>query len=124
GGRLGLPCGGVGSAMHWSWHGRAEDAGSIHEAGGARWRLDAVRGQFACLLAQRIGIYDKYGLSVDYTIFNDDGAVASAMLSGQVDMSTAGAALIINSRLTDTPAKDLAVQKTKVIDGLFCGSTI
>jgi NitT/TauT family transport system substrate-binding protein len=81
-------------------------------------------GQYASLLANRIGIYEKYGLKVDYTIFNDDGAVASAMLSGQVDISTAGAALIINSRLTDTPAKDLAVQKTKVIDGLFCGSTI
>jgi len=81
-------------------------------------------GQFASLLAQRIGIYDKYGLAVDYTIFNDDGAVASAMLSGQVDMSTAGAALVINSRLTDSPAKDLAIMKTKVIDGLFCGAAV
>jgi ABC-type nitrate/sulfonate/bicarbonate transport system substrate-binding protein len=81
-------------------------------------------GQFASLLAQRIGIYEKHGLKVDFTVFNDDGAVASSMFSGQVDMSTAGAALIINSRLTDTPAKDLAIQKTKVIDGLFCGSAI
>jgi ABC-type nitrate/sulfonate/bicarbonate transport system substrate-binding protein len=81
-------------------------------------------GQFASLLALRLGLYEKYGLKVDYTIFNDDGAVASAMLSGQVDMSTAGAALIINSRLTDSPSKDLAIMKTKVIDGLFCGSSI
>jgi ABC-type nitrate/sulfonate/bicarbonate transport system substrate-binding protein len=81
-------------------------------------------GQFASLLAQRLGLYEKYGLKVEFTVFNDDGAVASAMLSGQVDMSTAGAALIINSRLTDTPSKDLAIQKTKVIDGMFCGSAI
>lgn len=84
----------------------------------------AEAGQFATMLAQRMGIYEKYGLQAQVVVFNDDGGVLQAMLSSQADMAQVGVAGIINTVLTDTPAKTIAVQKTKVVDGLFCGKDI
>lgn len=84
----------------------------------------AEAGQFATMLAQRMGTYEKYGLQAQVIVFNDDGAVLQAMLSGQADMAQVGVAQVINSVLTELPAKIVGVQKTKVVDGLFCGKDI
>jgi NitT/TauT family transport system substrate-binding protein len=80
--------------------------------------------QFAPKLAEMAGIYDKYGIKVTFTTFNSDGDALAAMLSGQLDMASVGAGGIINSQLTDTPAKTLVELKIKVIDGLFCQKDI
>jgi ABC-type nitrate/sulfonate/bicarbonate transport system substrate-binding protein len=80
--------------------------------------------QFAPKLAEMAGIFDKYGIKATITTFNADGDALQAMLSGQTDMASVGAAGIINSRLTDQPAKQFANQKIKVIDGLFCQKDI
>ena len=80
--------------------------------------------QFAPKLAEMAGIYDKYGIKVTFTTFNADGDALAAMLSGQLDMASVGAGGIINSQLTDTPAKSLMELKIKVIDGLFCQAAI
>jgi ABC-type nitrate/sulfonate/bicarbonate transport system substrate-binding protein len=80
--------------------------------------------QFAPKLAEMAGIYRKYGIDVTITTFNADGDALQALLSGQTDMGSVGAAGILNSRLTDSPARNINFQKTKVIDAIFCGDGI
>lgn len=80
--------------------------------------------QFAPKLAEMAGIYEKYGLKVTVTTFNASGDAMQAFLSGQTDVASVGASEAINSRLTDSPARLLTVQKVKVIDGLFCQKDI
>jgi NitT/TauT family transport system substrate-binding protein len=70
------------------------------------------------------GIYEKYGLKATVTTFNADGDALQALLSGQTDIGSVGAAGVINSRLTDQPAKTYSQAKIKVIDGLFCQADI
>ena len=84
----------------------------------------AEAGQFATMLALRMGIYEKYGLQAEVVIFNDDGGVLQAMLSGRADMAQLGVAGIVSSVNTDTPARIFGMMKVKVIDGLFCNSAI
>jgi ABC-type nitrate/sulfonate/bicarbonate transport system substrate-binding protein len=84
----------------------------------------AEAGQFATMMAQRLGIYEKYGIHAQVIIFNDDGAVLQAMLSGQTDIAQVGVAGTISSQTTDTPAKTVAVQKTRVVDALYCSKDI
>ncbi len=81
-------------------------------------------GQFGTQLAVRLGIYEKYGIQAQVVIFNDDGGVLQAMLAGQADLAQVGVAGVLSSQTTDNPAKVVAVQKTKVVDGLFCGRDI
>ena len=76
--------------------------------------------QFTPALADVAGIYEKYGIEVTFTNFNDDGQALQALLAGQVDMASVAASGIMNSLLSDTPAKSLTMQKVKVNDGLFC----
>ena len=80
--------------------------------------------QFAPKLAEMAGIYDKYGIKVTVTTFNADGDALQAMLSGQTDIGSVGAAGLINSQLTDAPGTQITVQKVKVIDGLFCSKDV
>ena len=80
--------------------------------------------QFAPQLAQMLGLYEKYGLTAQVTIFNGDADAAAAVVSGSVDMGSVGASAAMNSQLTDRPAKVITIAKAKVIDGLFCGPSI
>jgi NitT/TauT family transport system substrate-binding protein len=80
--------------------------------------------QFAPKLAEMAGIYEKYGLKATVTTFNADGDALQALLSGQTDIGSVGAAGVINSRLTDQPARTYSQAKIKVIDGLFCQADI
>jgi NitT/TauT family transport system substrate-binding protein len=80
--------------------------------------------QFAPKLAEMAGIYEKYGLKATVTTFNADGDALQALLSGQTDIGSVGAAGVINSRLTDQPARTYSQAKINVIDGLFCQADI
>lgn len=84
----------------------------------------AEAGQFATQLGVRLGIYEKYGIRAQVIIFNDDGGVLQAMLSGQTDIAQVGVAGVLSSQTTDNPARVVAVQKTRVVDGLICGREI
>jgi NitT/TauT family transport system substrate-binding protein len=81
-------------------------------------------GQFGTQLAVRLGMYERNGIQAQVVIFNDDGSVLQAMLSGQVDLAQVGVAGVLSSQTTDNPARVVAVQKTKVVDGLFCSKGI
>lgn len=84
----------------------------------------AEAGQFATQLGVRLGIYEKYGIHAQVVIFNDDGGVLQAMLSGQTDIAQVGVAGVLSSQTTDNPARVVAVQKTRVVDGLFCARDV
>ncbi len=80
--------------------------------------------QFAPKVAEMEKIFDKYGVSVSVTVFNADGDAMQALLSGQVDMASVGAAGVINSWLTDNQSTQLASFKVKVVDSLMCAASI
>jgi ABC-type nitrate/sulfonate/bicarbonate transport system substrate-binding protein len=80
--------------------------------------------QFAPKLAEMAGLFEKYGIKASVTTFNADGDALQALLAGQTDMASVGAGGVINSRLTDQPAKTYTQAKIKVIDGLFCQANI
>jgi len=81
-------------------------------------------GQFPTKLAETIGIYQKYGISTQVTIFNSEGNATSAIHAGQTQVTAVGSSAALQSRLTDSKMKMITIGKVKVIDGLFCGKDI
>jgi NitT/TauT family transport system substrate-binding protein len=81
--------------------------------------------QFAETLAERLGIYKKYGITtVEVTGFEGDGKALQALIADQVDFFVGGASTAINSVVTDTPVKVISMNSTTLTDGLFCGAAI
>ena len=81
--------------------------------------------QFAETLAERLGIYKKYGITtVEVTGFEGDGKALQALVADQVDFFVGGASTAINSVVTDTPVKVISMNSTTLTDGLFCGAAI
>jgi ABC-type nitrate/sulfonate/bicarbonate transport system substrate-binding protein len=81
--------------------------------------------QFAEKLADALGIYQKYGFtSVTVTGFEGDGKALQALVAGQLDFMVGGASTAISSQTTDTPVIIIAMNSTKLTDGLWCGATI
>jgi len=76
--------------------------------------------QFAETLAERLGIYKKYGITtVEVTGFEGDGKALQALIADQVDFFVGGASTAINSVVTDTPVKVISMNSTTLTDGLF-----
>lgn len=81
--------------------------------------------QYAVKLAEQAGLLKQYGFTnVEIIGFEGDGKAVQAMLAGQVDFITAGSSSVINSRLTDTPFKVIAMNSILINDGLFCTKDI
>ena len=81
--------------------------------------------QFAEKLADALGIYQKHGFtSVTVTGFEGDGKTLQALIAGQLDFMVGGASTAISSQTTDTPIKVIAMNSTKLTDGLWCGPNI
>jgi ABC-type nitrate/sulfonate/bicarbonate transport system substrate-binding protein len=81
--------------------------------------------QFGAVLADQLGIYQKYGIDVEIIKFNSGGDNVTALLSGTSDLGTSlDASFALSSQLTDTPAYAVAVYKNRVFDGLFCQPSI
>ena len=80
--------------------------------------------QFAETLASLQGIYQKYGPTVEIAGFEGEGKALQALVAGQLDMFVGGASTAINSVLTDTPIKILAMNSTTLTDGLYCTKDI
>lgn len=80
--------------------------------------------QFAEKLADSLGFYQKYGLTVEVTGFEGEGKALQALVAGQLDMFVGGASTTINSVLTDTPVRIVAMNSTVLTDGLFCTKDI
>jgi ABC-type nitrate/sulfonate/bicarbonate transport system substrate-binding protein len=81
--------------------------------------------QFAEKLADALGIYQKYGFtSVTVTGFEGDGKALQALIAGQLDFMVGGASTAISSQTTDTPVTIIAMNSTKLTDGLWCGANV
>ena len=80
--------------------------------------------QFAEKLADVLGFYQKYGLTPTVTGFEGDGKALQALVAGQLDLFVGGASTAVNSVVTDTPVKILAMNSTTLDDGLFCTKDI
>ncbi|MDQ3097823.1 MAG: ABC transporter substrate-binding protein [Chloroflexota bacterium] len=80
--------------------------------------------QFAAKLADSLGIFQKYGLTAEVTGFEGDGKALQALVSGQLDYFVGGGSATLNSIVTDTPLKVIAMNSTTLTDGLWCTSSI
>ena len=81
--------------------------------------------QFAEKLADSLGIYQKYGFTnVSVTGFEGDGKALQALIAGQLDFMVGGASTAISSQTTDTPVTIIAMNSTKLTDGLWCGANV
>ncbi len=80
--------------------------------------------QFAEKLADMIGIYQKYGLSVEITGFEGDGKALQSLVAGQLDFFVGSAAVAVTSVTTDTPIKLVSMNGLYITDGFFCGKDI
>jgi NitT/TauT family transport system substrate-binding protein len=80
--------------------------------------------QFAEKLADYLGFYQKFGLTAEITGFEGDGKALQALVAGQLDMYVGGASTAINTVITDTPTKVVAMNSTTLDDGLFCTKDI
>ncbi len=81
--------------------------------------------QYAEKLADTLGLYQKYGFTnVTVTGFEGDGKALQALIAGQLDFMVGGASTAISSQTTDTPVKVIAMNSTKLTDGLWCGASI
>ena len=80
--------------------------------------------QFSGILAKQLGLYEKYGLNVEYTVFEGDGKAVAALQSGQIDIAFTGTSSAISSQLTDAPYKVIAVNAMLLTDDLVCQADI
>jgi NitT/TauT family transport system substrate-binding protein len=80
--------------------------------------------QFASIFAVETGIFEKYGLNVEYSVFEGDARVAAALQSNQVQIGLSGTSSAISSQLTDTPYDAVAVLAVILTDDLVCQSGI
>ncbi len=80
--------------------------------------------QFAEKLAQQLGLYQKYGLTVEVVGFEGDGKSVQALMAGQVDYMVVGVSSVINTLTTDTPTNAISMNSILVNDALFCRSDI
>jgi NitT/TauT family transport system substrate-binding protein len=80
--------------------------------------------QFAAALAVEAGIFEKYGIDAEYTVFEGDARVAAALQAGQVDVALHGTSSAISSQLTDAPFTVVAVNAVILTDDLVCQSGI
>jgi NitT/TauT family transport system substrate-binding protein len=80
--------------------------------------------QFTAKLAQMLGIFDKYGLKVEFITTEGEANTIAAVFAGQLDVATSGGGNSLNSQLTDNPVRHFGLGKVKVIDGLFCNKDI
>jgi NitT/TauT family transport system substrate-binding protein len=80
--------------------------------------------QFAGILAVEAGIFEKYGITVEYSVFEGDARVAAALQAGQIDIGFSGTSSAISSQLTDTPYDVVAVNAVILTDDLMCQAGI
>lgn len=81
--------------------------------------------QFAAILAQQLGLYEKYGLNVEMpTVFEGDGRAVAALQAGQIQIAFTGTSSALSSQLTDAPYQDIAVNAMLLTDDLVCQGTI
>ena len=80
--------------------------------------------QFAGILAVEAGIFEKYGITVEYSVFEGDARVAAALQAGQIDIGFSGTSSAISSQLTDTPYDVVAVNAIILTDDLICQAGI
>jgi NitT/TauT family transport system substrate-binding protein len=80
--------------------------------------------QFAGILAVELGFFEKYGIDVEYSVFEGDARVAQALQAGQVQIGFSGTSSAISSQLTDTPYDAVGVLAVILTDDLVCQSGI
>lgn len=80
--------------------------------------------QFAGILAVEAGIFEKNGITAEYSVFEGDARVAAALQAGQIDIGFSGTSSAISSQLTDTPYDVVAVNAVILTDDLVCQSGI
>ena len=80
--------------------------------------------QYAGVLAAQAGIYEKYGLNVEYFFFEGDGRIAAALQAGQIQIGLSGGSSSISSQQTDAPYDAVAVMGAFLTDDLVCQSGI
>ena len=80
--------------------------------------------QYAGVLADQLGLYEKYGLNVEYQLFEGDARVAAALQAGQIQIGFSGTSSTISSQLTDVPYDAIAVLAVILTDDLVCQAGI
>ena len=81
-------------------------------------------GQYPGILAAQAGIYEKYGIKVEYSVFEGDTRTALALQAGQIDLALASVSAALNSQLTDTPFEVMGVFALRSSDDLVCKTGI
>jgi ABC-type nitrate/sulfonate/bicarbonate transport system substrate-binding protein len=84
----------------------------------------AETSQYAVKLAEQLGIFQKYGITPNITVFEGDGKVIQALQAGQLDIGFNGTSGILTTRLTDAPIKMLAVNAIILSDNLMAAPEI
>ena len=81
-------------------------------------------GQYPGILAAQLGIYEKYGITVEYSVFEGDARVAPALQGGQIDLMLGSSSAALSSQLTDVPFVMAGVFALRSSDDLVCQSGI
>lgn len=80
--------------------------------------------QYAGPLAVDLGIFKKYGIDVEYSVFEGDAKAAAAIQAGQVQIVFTGVSFAVSSQLTDVPFRVVGVPAAILTDDLVCKAGI
>jgi ABC-type nitrate/sulfonate/bicarbonate transport system substrate-binding protein len=80
--------------------------------------------QYAGPLAVQLGLFKKYGIDVEYSVFEGDARVAAALQAGQIQIGFSGTSSAISSQLTDVPYNVVGVLAVILTDDLVCKAGI
>ncbi|HEX5466514.1 MAG TPA: ABC transporter substrate-binding protein [Candidatus Limnocylindrales bacterium] len=70
--------------------------------------------QFVDVLAQEMGIFEKYGLNVKVVSFEGDGKLVQALVAGQLQGGEGSGGPVISAAVTDTPLQVVTVNATSL----------
>jgi hypothetical protein len=80
--------------------------------------------QYAGPLAVDLGFFKKYGIDVEYSVFEGDAKAAAAIQAGQVQIVFTGVSFAVSSQLTDVPFAVVGVPAAILTDDLVCKAGI
>lgn len=76
-------------------------------------------GTFSANLADMVGIYAKYGLTAEITVFDGAGKTLQALQAGQLDVIITGVGQAIASQTTDVPLVVTGVSAVKLNENFY-----
>ena len=76
------------------------------------------------MVAKNLGLFDKYGLKVEFVNFSGAAQATQALIAGQVDVGDNSGGPVVSSLATDSPQRMVFITRHNLTDNMYSQKTI